>query len=115
MLTIRKEQMEALNAVMRERFIEKTMRHLRDLFPEETKPLAEPDLRAFVEDGMKRAGGYSIVSEREVTLFIDLMMGLGKDFEAQPNRDWIKRVLVNPEFDEQEKIDVIYQRLQATK
>ena len=43
MLQIRKEQMEVLNAYMHERYIEKMLAHLREVFPEEVKDKKEEE------------------------------------------------------------------------
>ena len=113
MLTIRKEQMDALSSVMRERYVAKTVLHLRKLFPEETKKMPDTELRPLIEEGLNRARGYQVTSGREVTLFIDLMVGIGKNFETQPANAWIKGFLEDPELDQSEKMNLICKRLQA--
>lgn len=112
MLTIRAEQMDALNAVMLERFTEKMMEHLLDVFPDETAAMSEEELRKFVDSGTTTASGYKITAEREVALFLDLILGLGHEFEKQPDNEWMLSILENEEVGQREKMDLIYLRLQ---
>ena len=111
MLKIRKEQMEVHDANMLELFIKKMIIHLYDVFPEETKDMDKQKMRVFVEDGVKRASDYEITEEPQVALFIDLMMAMGPDFEKQKSNNWILRILTKEDLNQQEKMDLIYQRL----
>ncbi len=113
MLHIRKEQMEVLDAYMLERFTEKMLLHVREVFPEETKDKDKQEIRDLIEEGIKRASGYGITEEPQVALFIDLIMGLGIDFEKQRANLWMLPVLEREDLNQHEKIDLIYQRLQA--
>jgi len=110
-LHIRKEQMEVFDAYMLELFVEKMLVHVREVFPEQTKDKSKDELRALVEDGIKRASAYDINEERQVALLIDLMIGIGRDFEKR--KPWIERILVSEEFDQHEKMNLIYKRLEA--
>jgi hypothetical protein len=114
MFTIRKEQMEALEAHMRERFIEKTLAQVGEVFPEASQRQGPKVLRALIENGLETAAKYQVLGEREVILFVDLMMELGPDFLQQPKYKWIETTLQNPDFNESQKLDVIYTRLEAT-
>jgi len=111
MLQIRKEQMEVLNAYMHERYIEKMLAHLREVFPDEVKDKKEEDLRAFIEDGIKRAAAYDITAEREVALYTDLMMGMGVDFEKKKENKSTLTILKRADLNQREKMDIIYARL----
>jgi hypothetical protein len=113
MLHIRKEQMEVLDAYMLERFIEKMLVHVHEVFPEETKDKDKQEMRDLVEEGVKRASDYEITEEPQVALFIDLMLGLGRDFEKQTSNTWILRILTKEDFKQQQKMDLIYTRLQG--
>ena len=113
MFVIRKEVMEVFEAHMREQFIQKTVAQVHAVFPEAAQRQGPPALRALIENGLEKAGSYQILSEREVMLFIDLMMELGSNFLDQPKHKWIDATLQNPEFNEHQKLDIIYQRLEA--
>ena len=114
MLTITPEQIEALNAAMRERYIARVVAHLRELFPEQMKERDDAQARALVEEGIGRAAAYNITSERETTLFIDLMAALGPDFDTQRRyRAWMPGILRSEELTQQQKMELVYQRLES--
>ena len=113
MLTIRKEQMDELAGVTHRRYVEKTVLHLRNLFSEQAAKQPDSELRALVEEGIVRAKKYHITDGRELTLFINLMIGLDRNFETQPANGWIRQLLEHPELQPDEKMDMIYHRMQA--
>lgn len=112
MLTIRKAQMDVLSAYARECFIKKTSQNALKLFPDDPKIKSEPALRALIEGGIAQAASYGIEGEREVGLFIFLACDFGLGFEKQKDKRWIQRILLDKSFDGQEKMDVIYKRLE---
>jgi hypothetical protein len=114
MLTILKGQMALLGDHMREDYIKKTLMNLSELFPDDPTVKDEPATRDLIEYGIKTAEGYDITARREVSLFIFLIQDLGRDFEKLPENKWIEELLLDPELEEQEKMDVIYTRLELT-
>jgi hypothetical protein len=44
-------------------------------------------------------------------LFLDLVFGLGPDFDEQPRNEWMVRTLERKDLDNFEKLDKIYDRL----
>jgi len=108
MLRIRPEQMDVLNQHMLKIYIEKIIKHLRETFPDKTQEKTNEDLEGFINDGIKRASGYEITEEREVTLYIDLMMILGKNFEQQRSHLWILKFLKRQDLNQHEKMELIY-------
>ncbi len=113
MLVIRKAQKEALDAAMRERFLRRAAEHLRQIFPEETRARDEAALRAFIETGIARARAYGITGQQEVVLFLDLMMGLGPDFDQRPENAWAAEILSRKDLGQRERMAALCQRLQA--
>lgn len=112
MLTIRKEQMDVLGEEMREDYIRTTLRNLAELFPDDPTVRDEAVMRNLIEFGIGRAAEYGVTRSREVSLFIFLVKDLGRDFEKQPENVWIDELLHDPELEEQEKMDLIYARLE---
>ena len=112
MLTIRKEQWAVLSACARESFIQKTLLKLPKVFPDDPNAKDEAAMRPLIEAGAIRASAYGIGRERETTLFIFLWKDLGPDFEKQPGRQWMLGILQDKEMDEQEKMNLIYKRLE---
>ena len=112
MLTIRKEQMEVLGEEMREDYFRTTMQNLAELFPDDPSVKDEAAMRDLIAFGIERAADYGLTRTREVSLFIFLIQDLGRDFEKQPEHGWIDELLQDPELEEQEKMDLIYARLE---
>ncbi len=112
MLQIRQEQMDHLGASKREDFIAATLKDLAKLFPDEPSVKDERAARALIEFGIDRAAQYGITRGREVTLFIFLVQDLGRDFEKQPERTWLQELLLDSDLEEQEKMDLVYTRLE---
>ena len=112
MFTIRQEQMDHLGASKREEFVESTRQNLEQMFPYEPSIKDEPVVRSLIEFGIERAGQYGISRGREVMLFIFLVQDMGRDFEKQSNNVWVQELLADTELEEQEKMDLIYARLQ---
>ena len=112
MLTIRREQMAALSACQREHYITRMVRKLDQLFPRNSSADDDQTRRALVVDGIARAARYEITSEREVALFVFLMKEYGPGFEQQKDKRWMESILADKILDEQEKMDLIYKRLE---
>ena len=111
MLQIRQEQMDVLDACMLKCFIEKTIVHLRQVFRETCGEESDEDLGKRVQAGVDEAAVYDITDEREVVLFIDLMVDLGPGFQKQEPNLWMEEILTDETLDQEEKIDTIYTRL----
>jgi len=112
MLTIRKEQLRALDRDKRDRFIDTALEHLRKFFPERCNALGENQLRRWIEYGIERAGSYRIVSERGVCKYMDVMIVFGKDFDRDKELPWASKILNNHYSQTEEKSDLL---LEAAK
>jgi hypothetical protein len=113
MLTIQKEQMAVFSDQMREDYIKRTLQNLAQLFPDDPAVKDESAMRVLIDDGIRRAEAHGITRLREVSLFVFLVKDLGPDFEKRPENHWIEEILLDEELEEQEKMDVIYRRLEA--
>jgi len=112
MLMIRREQMAALGACQQERYIMRMVRKLDQLFPRNSQADDDQARRALVVNGIARAARYEITSEPEVALFVFLMKEYGPGFEQQKDKHWMESILADKTMDEQEKMAVIYKRLE---
>jgi hypothetical protein len=95
MFTIRKEQMAAFGPLGKKAFEDRTLAHIKRVFPEQSQSLGEPKVRETIQYGTQRAAAYRIVSERDVCKYIDLMILYGRDFDKDLNHSWAKSVLEN--------------------
>jgi hypothetical protein len=113
MLTIRHEQMAALVAPHRERFVRKMLADLAKLFPGDPRLEDEPATRAMIEDAVARAAVFDLEGTRELGLFIYLVHDYGPGFETAPDKSWMGALLRDQTLEARVKLDVIYARLEA--
>jgi hypothetical protein len=111
-LVLRPDQMDALAAPHRERFVRKTLENLARVFPGDSRLADEASVRALIDDAWARAAGYGLARERELALFIYLVFEHGPGFERQAGCRWMQSILTNGALDGPMKMDLIYARLQ---
>jgi hypothetical protein len=115
MLTIRKEQVEALSAAGVENFIDRAAEHVGKFFPEHVKALSGERLREDIRYGITRAASHGIVAERDVCKYIDLLFAFGRDFDTDMGLDWAQAILGGSEMDDPtEKADMLYNQGMAS-
>ena len=83
MLVIRKEQMAAFRASLREQFIRGLMDRVRGRFAGQFAAMAEPNIREWVEMGLTKASQYGYSRKNEAQLFIDLCAELRPRFRFE--------------------------------
>ncbi len=105
MLIIRKEQMEALSREMFKLFETRMVLHLQATFPEKTRDVPQEALRALVRIGADKAEKYGVVVEIDVMQFIEFMMKWGRDFDLDPAREQVQKILSNTAFNGHVKMD----------
>jgi len=113
MLRIRDEQMAVLRQDSLARFKERLMAHLRQEFPQESAPLDEAALRDFVDHGIQRASAYGITAQRDVCLYVDLMILHGRDVDRDPRHPEAARVLASKTLEPRQKLDRLHADLGA--
>ena len=114
MLTIRREQLEVLSAYMRQSFEDRMVRHLAQSFPTQFKKLAsgsDEPVRLLIRQGVDRAAGYQITSERDVGRFIEVMVAVHPQFETMQEMNWARQILGEKVLTSRARMDLIYQRL----
>ena len=94
-------------------YIKKTVRDLAELFPDDPAVKNEASMRTLIEYGIAMAESYEIRARRDVSLLIFLVHDMGQGFEKLPANQWIETLLLDKELDGQEKMDIIYRRLEV--
>ena len=97
MLHIRKEQMRALNAYMRENFVDEMVAYLREHFPQDCDVLGQAQTRRVIDLGIDRAAEHGLEIKGDVCNFITLMFSLGSYFDEDPLLPWASEVLEGKE------------------
>lgn len=111
MMIVRNSQLQDLSARKVGDFHDRLRKHLRRVFPEKTAGLKPEELAHRIKLGLEKAAEYKLVSELELTLFLDLVFGLGPDFDEQPRNEWMVRTLERMDLDNFEKLDKVFDRL----
>ena len=97
MLTIRKEQTQVFNRVTMQVFEKDMVRHLMRFFPDEAAAMGNKELRAHIRHAIARAKGYGVSSERDLCKYLNLTMVYGRDFDTDPELEWMRGFLVDPD------------------
>jgi hypothetical protein len=97
MFSIRKEQMEALADASVLEFEDWMLGHLSECpLSEQCRAMGDTALRELIRYGIRRAASYGVVSERGVSVYIDVMVAFGRDFDVDPGLPWAAAVLNDP-------------------
>lgn len=103
-MVIRPHVVEALAAASTRSFTQRTMQHLRELFPDECGLESEESLETLTRFGIEYAGKYGIVSEDAVFLYVVVMVVLGREFDRDPAHAWATEMLANREMDQTDRM-----------
>ena len=89
-------------------FEDRLVSHLAQHFPDRFLELKEDGTRDAVRFGVEKAGSYGIESERDVSVYIDIMFEFGKYFDD--DFAWAGNILRDPEYDGQPsaRMDALY-------
>ena len=88
MLTIRSAQLSALEQGTLADCARRLVKHLAEAFPKQARLLGKPGMQKVVELGMTRAAGHGLEEERDLFLYLTLMMMLGSWFDEDPQLAW---------------------------
>jgi hypothetical protein len=109
MITIRPEQLIALEADRTSQFDEALVAHLEAAYP---APCAKIGVtRAFVTRSRLRAVAHGLVTHDAITAFLELLVLHGEQFENSPDGDQALELLAAPEYPGQIKIKLLVECL----
>jgi hypothetical protein len=95
MLTIRKEQIRVFDEMAMKQFIESMVIHVKKHFPEESKLMDDEQLKNHVRNVISTGKKYELVSERDICKYLNLSMHFGKDFDKNPENEWMITMLMD--------------------
>ena len=88
-LMIRSEQLDVFAQHERHKFEDWLMAHVTRFFPRESIALGgESQMRDLIHYGVERSATYGITTKRDVCKYVDLMMVLGRNFDADGRFSW---------------------------
>ncbi len=105
MLSIRREQLEALGLGRREAFIDRLVEKLRQHWTTECAALDDAALRQRVGDVMDRAARYGLRAEVDVARYVNITMALGPTFDEDPRYPWARAILEEEAFTPGKKVE----------
>jgi len=107
MLIIRQAQITLFQQLALRQFEDRVIAHLQASFPDMLADLGEAGTRALVGDATRHAQQYGFETERDITLFIDLALVLGPQFDELP---WAAEILHDKFIlDPTVRIDTLYE------
>ena len=66
---------------------------MEQAYPEKVWDKSEDELKIIIQDIIKKAISYSIITEKDVARFIDFTFEFGEGFEDKEENTWIKDIL----------------------
>ena len=116
MLTVRKQQLDALGAYMRQSFEDRVAQHLVREWPLQVRKLlsaggSEKPVRDLIQLGIQKAARYGIESEADVMRFIELMVRILPEFDEQKELGWARAILDDRSLPGAAKIGLIQEQL----
>lgn len=110
MLTVRQDQLVHLGKHERAQFKVAMSKVLTDRFPDETARMSVDALIVLVDRGIDLASTYKILLEADVARFLELIVGLGEDFDVQSDFRWIGEILKQTEIEPAARLDMVLER-----
>jgi hypothetical protein len=92
---VRQEQFQALGEASRRELEDRMVRHMSKLFPDQCRILSDDGVRGLIRHGLARAAVYRLARESDLCRFIELMFGLGRDFDQSPKLPWVSATLLD--------------------
>src|SRR5438093_4574471 len=112
MLVIRNAQIAAFRQGAIDRFTADLVKHLLEHFPRPSAAVGgESEVGVFVRRAIERAATYGIETTGSMTVFAELLLQYGENFERSPLRPWIMKMLSNPALPGDAKIEAIRDRM----
>ena len=93
MLVIRHAQWKALGNAARQEFIAALSQHAGEHFPAALSTMSPDEVEELCEEAIERSATFGVTGQREVCLWLNLMLTFGRDFESQP---WASALLRDP-------------------
>ena len=107
MLTLRREQMQALERYALEQFIARMSARLHARFRRETEKVAEPDLRTLIRRAITKAETYGVSDEADVARYLEFVIRYGPEFDTQETTAWAGRILKHADQSGTEKMNAL--------
>jgi hypothetical protein len=108
---MRPEMMAAMSRYSRSGFIDRLTAHINDAYPEAVLIISPPDLRPRLETSVDRAMEYGMMSESDVSRFVDLTFELEEHFDTSDEYAWAGEILRDDNDDPAIRLQKIWHRV----
>ena len=110
MLVIRTKQLEAFRRVVIDKFEATVFEKLKKYWPEIVASKGEEAVRQLISKGRSRSERYGIVTEYDVTRYINVMFALGYGFDRDIQYPWARELLEYPNVNPTTRMDWLCER-----
>lgn len=114
MLTIRREQVDALGDAMLREFERAMIVHIRTWFPAHYRVLQDDGARAMVRNAHAKATLYGMATKRAVALYLNATLMLGAHFDTDPMYAWAAEILPDTRRHPRVRIDKVTDEMLKT-
>ncbi len=104
---LRQPHWEALRGLVRQSFVEHSLRIIARCWPHTYRSRGAADLRRFVQRGIAQAQGYGVTGRRSVLHFLNLMLTFGEDFDRLP---WAVDLLERTDLRATTRMELVLER-----
>lgn len=113
MQLIRDRQKHILEAGAVERFADRSVTTLSQLFPRLCNERGAASLYAFAGKAIERAPSYGVLSEQDTFRYLGLMLLLGVDYDTVPEPPWALALLTRASASAADNLAEIYRQVRA--
>lgn len=111
MIELNRKQIEHLEKTVEVNFENRLFEHFDEFFPNHMEIMGDQQARLYVRYGIERARKSGFFKERDICMYISLMLLLGSHFASDPQIPWAGESLNDAEIESvSERIDVLYKR-----
>lgn len=107
MLTIRKDQIDALQKAQVIAFHKRMLEHLKRGFPDRVRRITDDDLAAMIDNQTRHALDHGIHMEWDIRRFLELALLWGSAFERFPHSQEALQILADARLTGREKLNRI--------
>lgn len=107
MLTIRREQMQTLDAAALAAYVSKAIPRLAQKYPARFEAGNRPANEKVVRDGIAKAAVYLIEEAPMLERFFDFWIGHAPDFDTDPDWDWTLDILEDAGLSAEAKLHLL--------
>jgi hypothetical protein len=110
-MIIRQEQMGAFSKELKEQFVQRMVRHLKEDFAKdlERRNILPTEVEAMVRRGISEAEQYRVTNEQDLELYVECLAFLDQHFDSRV--EWAAAILRRPGQDGTAKMNEINDHL----